>query len=50
MDPISFLDRGAASTNQITLNPLQAHSYENFDVDIEKRGYTQQTDFVDLEK
>jgi hypothetical protein len=49
LDPISILDGGASSTNQITLNQLVAHSYGNFNIDIEKHGYTQQTDFVDLE-
>ena len=50
MDPVSFLDKGATPTEQLTLDPLVAHSYENFDVNIEKRGYEAKTDFVDLDQ
>ena len=29
LDPVSFLDGGATSTHQITLDPLVGHSYDN---------------------
>ena len=50
LDPISFLDGGASQNILLTANPLEAHSYENLNVDIEKRGYHAQTDFVDLDQ
>jgi hypothetical protein len=50
LDPVSLLDGGASTKPQMTLNPLEAHSYEDFNINIEKRGYDVQTDFVDLDQ